>query len=186
MRLSMLPVAPLLFFQAAPHRPSLLTASAVGKADPFRPDNPPLEPIVINAIQDLLRGDVSPSDVAASALEARRADPDYSLTDDEEARLRRWVLQSGAAAAELVAALDAAVEATPWVSKFGATASFGVGDVSDPYVRACRAECMLALLIFYVDKSDVAFVDEDRLEVLRDAPPEDAVEAVRAAAAKVA
>jgi len=61
-------------------------------------------------------------------------------------------------------------------------ADFGVGKDSDPYVRACRAECMLAALILHVERGDVNFVDDDRIEVLRDAPDAQAVEAVRAAA----
>lgn len=157
----------------------------VAKADPFRPDQPPLEPIVINAIQELLRG-TAPEEVADSALQARRADPDYSLTADEEARLRRWVVQCGAASEAITALLDASVAATPWISQFGATSSFGVGDAADPYVRACRAECMLAVLLLYVDDVAVNFVDEDRLEVLRDAPTRDSIDAVRTAAASAA
>ena len=53
--------------------------------------------------------------------------------------------------------MNAAVAATPRVSKFGATSSFGVGDGKDPYVRSCRAECMLAVLLLHVDGADVAF-----------------------------
>ena len=137
--------------------------------------------MAINAIQELLRGG-SPAEVAAEALQARRADPDYSLTPEDETLLSRWVLQCGAASDALVALLAAAVAATPWVSQFGASAQFGVGEASDPYVRACRAECMLAALVLHVDGGDVNFIDEDRIEVLRDAPPRDVVEAVREAA----
>ena len=93
--------------------------------------------------------------------------------------------QCGAASDELVALMNAAVAATPWVSKFGATSSFGVGDGKDPYVRSCRAECMLAVLLLHVDGADVAFIDEERVEVLRDAAPADAIEAVRVAAGAV-
>ena len=148
--------------------------------DPFRPAKPPLEPMVINAVQELLSGG-KPADVAASAIEARRADPDYELTADEEALLSRWVTQCGAAGDELTALLKATVEVTPWISKFGMTPQFGVGDAKDPYVRSCRAECMLAALILHVDGGDVSFIDEDRLEVLKDAPPAASIEAVRAA-----
>ena len=71
--------------------------------------------------------------------------------------------------------------ASPWVSKYGAEASFGLGSVSDPYVRSCRAECMLAALLLHAERRAVSFIDEERLEVLRDAPPPDAVDAVRRA-----
>ena len=150
--------------------------------DPFRPAKPPLEPMVINAVQELLGG-VEPSEAATSAIDARRADPDYSLTSEEEALLTRWVTQCGAAGDDLTALLGAAVDATPWITRFGATAQFGVGDASDPYVRACRAECMLAVLILHVDGGEVSFIDEDRLEVLQEAPPAEAIAAVRAAVA---
>jgi hypothetical protein len=141
--------------------------------------------MVINAIQDLLGGS-SAVDAASNALQARRADPDYTLTADEEALLTRWVGQCSAASEAIVALLAAAVDATPWVRQFGATASFGVGEASDPYVRACRAECMLAALVLHVDGGEVSFLEEDRIEVVRDAPPSEAIEAVRAAAASAA
>ena len=60
-----------------------------------------------------------------------------------------------------------------------------MGAASDPYAKLCRAECMLALLILHVEGGAVDFVDEDRLEVLRDAPPKDAIDGLRAAVAGV-
>lgn len=81
----------------------------------------------------------------------------------------------------LQALLESAVSSTPWVSEFGMSADFGVGEAKDPYVRACRAECMLAALVLHVEQGSVNFVDEDRVEVLRDAPDAATVEAVRAA-----
>ena len=74
--------------------------------DPFRPQRPPLEPMVINAVQEVVRGKDADS-VAKAAVQAcdttlrqryrptlssrstmclqgRSADPDYKLTDDEE------------------------------------------------------------------------------------------------------
>jgi hypothetical protein len=148
--------------------------------DPFRSDRPPIAPMVINAIQDLLGGGTA-EDVAAAALQARSADPDYSLTAEEEKLLTRQVQQTDLARGELVALLEAAVSATPWVEQFGAAASFGVGDAADPYVRASRAECMLAALVLHADGGDVDFIDEDRLEVLRDSPPAEAVDDLRRA-----
>ena len=59
--------------------------------------------------------------------------------------------------------------------------SFGVGAASDPYVRLCRAECMLALIMLHVEETDVRFVDEERLEVLRDAAPAAMVEELKSA-----
>ena len=179
------PTAPLLLAPAAPLLAPTARRCAPATAitpDPFRPARPPLEPIVINAIQEVLSG-TPHADAAAGALRARSADPDYALSEDEEALLRRWVAQCGVVSGALVACLAAAVEATPWVTKFGASASFGVGGETDPYVRACRAECMLALLILHVDGGEVSFIEEDRVEVLRDAPPPDAIEAVRVAVA---
>ena len=148
--------------------------------DPFRGVRPPLEPMMINAIQDLLAdaSTASAGDVVAAALRARAADTDYTLTAEEEDLIERRVTQVSAANKPLVAMLEAAVAANPWVSQFGATASFGVGDVSDPYVRICRAECMLAALLLHVEGAAVEFLEEDRLEVLQDAPSAEMVEAV--------
>lgn len=87
--------------------------------------------------------------------------------------------QASEASGALVQLLEGAVAATPWVGKFGATASFGVGALSDPYVRACRAECMLAALVLHVDGDAVDFIDEERIEVLRDAPPSETIVALR-------
>ena len=169
----------------APHAfaraPSVLCNEA--KDDPFRPAKPPIEPMVINAIQDLLgSGDASAAEVANGALKARQADPDYSLTAEDESMLTRYVLQAGGAMDEIVALLEAAVAATPWVSQFKMSPSYGVGEVSDPYVRACRAECMLAVIVLHVDGHEVDFIDEERIEVLRDAAPAETMEAVRKAA----
>ena len=44
---------------------------ATGNADPFRPTRPPLEPMVINAIQDLLGSGGTAASVAESALKVR-------------------------------------------------------------------------------------------------------------------
>ncbi len=135
--------------------------------------------MVINAIQDYLSGKRSASEAAEAAVLGRRNDPDYTLLQDEEDLLRRRVVQVGAARDALLALLEAAVAATPWVGEFGAEPSFGVGAAADPYVRSCRAECMLAALVLHVEGGAVSFVDEERLEVLRDAPPPEAIGAVR-------
>ena len=79
--------------------------------------------------------------------------------------------------------LNHAVESTPWVKQFGAAPSFGVGADTDPYARVRRAECMLALLILHVEGGEVLFIDEDRLEVLRDSVQPEQVAALRAALA---
>ena len=159
-----------------------LVRCCTAKDDPFRPANPPIEPMVINAIQELLGGSKSAADVAAAAVAARKADPDYALTSEDETMLKTRVLQAGGAADEILALLEAAVAATPWIAQFKMTSGYGVGELSDPYVRACRAECVLAILVLHVDGGEVNFIDEERIEVLRDAAPADAIEAVRKAA----
>jgi len=167
-----------------PDEPSRTDEPAKSKADPFRPSRPPLSPIVINAIQDLLKDDgVVADEVAARMLTARAADPDYSLSKDEVDLLTLRLRQCEAAREPLVSLLEVAVDKTPWVRQSGATASMGVGDTKDPYTRACRAECMLAALILYVDGGEVDFLDEERLEVLRDGATKDAVDSLRDAVA---
>jgi len=157
-----------------------------GKQDPMRPNNPPIEPLIINAIQDMLVArDPDAGAFADKALAARSADPDYVLTGEEAALLRSRIVGVGAAAEPLLALLQVAVDATPWVAKFGATKDFGVGELSDPYVRVCRAECMLAALVYFCEGKEVTFIEEDRMEVLQAAPAV-AVEAVRKAAAGAA
>jgi len=140
--------------------------------------------VVINAIQELLTNDgrASADAVAEAALHARRADPDYTLTAAEEQLLTSRVLRVGAARGALLTLLEAAVAATPWVTKYAAEASFGLGSLADPYVAACRAECMLGALVLHAEGGTVAFLDEERLEVLRGAAPPAAISAVRAAA----
>ena len=69
--------------------------------------------------------------------------------------------------------LDEVVGANSWIEQFDALPMFGVGDLSNPYVRMCRAECMLAAYMLHVECSklgDVDFIEEERLEALRDAP----------------
>lgn len=153
-----------------------------GKQDPMRPANPPIEPLIINAIQDMLKESKPDANaIAERALAARSADPDYILADGEATLLRTRIAGVAAASDALVALLHAAVDATPWVTKFGAAKDFGVGELSDPYVRVCRAECMLAALLWICESQEVSFIEEDRMKVLQ-AAPADAVEAVRKAA----
>jgi len=152
-----------------------------GKQDPMRPANPPIEPLIINAIQDMLKESKPDANaIAERALAARSADPDYILADEEATLLRTRIAGVAAASDALVALLHAAVDATPWVTKFGAAKDFGVGELSDPYVRVCRAECMLAALLWICESQEVSFIEEDRMKVLQ-AAPADAVEAVRKA-----
>ena len=121
--------------------------------------------------------------MAASAIAARQADPDYALSAEDESLLTQRVLQVDRASDEITALLEATVAATPWIAQFKMTSSYGVGELSDPYVRACRAECMLAVVVIHVDGGEVDFIDEDRIEVLRDAAPAENVESLRKAAA---
>ena len=58
-------------------------AAVVANLDPFRPARPPLEPLLINAVQELLLGELDAAAVAERAVAARAADPDYTLTEDE-------------------------------------------------------------------------------------------------------
>jgi hypothetical protein len=62
-----------MFFAAltmlAPRAPAPACIVMSGKADPLRPQRPPLEPMIINAIQDLLRGK-EPGAVVERAVQA--------------------------------------------------------------------------------------------------------------------
>ena len=153
-------------------------AAVVANLDPFRPARPPLEPLLINAVQELLLGELDAAAVAERAVAARAADPDYTLTEDEVKLLTQRVERVGAARGPLEALLAAIVDGDPSIRKYGMEKDYGVGDVADPYVRACRAECMLALLLLHVEALPVDFIDEDRLELL-DCEASAAVEAVR-------
>ena len=95
--------------------------------------------------------------------------------------MEQRILQVGRALVPLHDALEQVVEDTPWIDQFGMGADLGMGDVASPYVRACRAECMLALLMLHSERVEVNFIDSDRLEVLRDAPSSDSLFKVLAA-----
>ena len=59
------------------------------------------------------------------------------------------------------------------IVRFGAGQTFGQGDPRNPYVRMCRAECMLAAYMLHVERGqhgEVDFLEEERLGALRDAP----------------
>ncbi|KAL1495141.1 hypothetical protein AB1Y20_017007 [Prymnesium parvum] len=167
-------------YPAASSRPA--PAVRMAAADPFRPSRPPLEPLAINAIQSVVCGGEAAAAAAQKAIEARVNDPDYVLSSDEQRQLRRLITQVGAARVPLLEALQAAVTATPWIEQFGMAPQFGLGDEKDPYVCLCRAECMLALLLLHVEGTPVNFIDEDRLEVLRDTPDEATIDRLRRAA----
>lgn len=89
--------------------------SLCAKRDPFRPARPPLEPIVINAVQDLLKTAAPASEVASRALEARSNDPDYDLTPDEQKLVMRRIAAVAMAREPLMTLLSCATERTPWV-----------------------------------------------------------------------
>ena len=65
---------------------------------------------------------------------------------------------------EILQELERAVEANSWITKYGGGQEYGVGD--DEYADLCRAECVLAVWLFKEGR-EVAFVDEDRAEVLQ-------------------
>ena len=46
-------------------------AAVVANLDPFRPARPPLEPLLINAVQELLLGELDAAAVAERAVAAR-------------------------------------------------------------------------------------------------------------------
>ena len=160
-----------------PGRPPSRARAATANADPFRPAAPPIAPILINALQDVLRLEEGDADGASAVLgrtlATRDADPDYEVTAEEADLLTRRLLGVSALRPELGRLLEAVVGAHGWIRQFGAEASFGVGAATDPYVRMCRAECMLAAYMLHVERApaeDVDFVDEDRRDALRDAP----------------
>ena len=128
-------------------------------------------------MQELLLGELDAAAVAERAVAARAADPDYTLTEDEVELLTQRV-ERRRGARPLEALLAAIVDGDPSIRKYGMEKDYGVGDVADPYVRACRAECMLALLLLHVEALPVDFIDEDRLELL-DCEASAEVEAVR-------
>lgn len=87
----------------------------------------------------------------------------------------------GSALEALHALLDGSVRRTPWVAQYGSDEDFGIGDPRNPYVRACRAECMLAVLLLFVEGNEVTFIDDERLKVLQDAPTPSEILAVKQA-----
>ena len=95
--------------------------------------------------------------------------------------MEQRILQVGKALVPLYGALQQVVADTPWIEQYGMGADLGMGDTANPYVRACRAECMLAVLMLHLERVDVDFIDSDRLEVLRDAPSSVSLQAVRTA-----
>ena len=77
--------------------------------------------------------------------------------------------------------LEEVVQSTPWVTQFGAEADFGIGELTNPYVRLCRAECMLAALVLHVEGGAVDFIEAERVEVLQAAPADARARCVAAA-----
>ena len=87
--------------------------------------------------------------------------------------IAQWTRAVVAAEGRLSAALQSAVDATPWVTKYKAQGDFGLpltGDGSDdPLVCLCRVECLLALWMTYEAEGaplPVVFMDEEKMEVL--------------------
>ena len=95
--------------------------------------------------------------------------------------MEQRILKVGRALVPLHGVLEQVVADTPWIDKYRMGDQYGMGDVANPYVRACRAECMLAVLMLHLERVEVNFIDSDRLEVLRDAPSSASLQAVREA-----
>ena len=70
--------AALLTLLASRPPPPALRPVLLAKADPFRPQKPPLEPMIINAVQELLRGKDSQT-VAEQAVQAPSRQPQRLL-----------------------------------------------------------------------------------------------------------
>ena len=156
------------------------------KLDPFRPESPPINPMIINAIQDVLRAERGCSlRVAEEAIDRRKADPDYVLTSEEETHLKMMVQKIDVARDELFHVLKEATDQTPWIHKFGCSNDFGVGSEEDVYNHACRAECLLAILIIHFTDGTVDFLDDERLQVLNLAPSPSSRAAVKVALSKL-
>eukprot|EP00965_Chrysotila_dentata_P223493 6193610-Pleurochrysis_carterae.AAC.1 len=70
------------------HFPPTRSLAIRMSADPFRPSRPPLAPILINAIQDLLMLEQPTIDdargVVRKTIVSRNVDPDYNMTAAEE------------------------------------------------------------------------------------------------------
>ena len=66
---------PALVAYGVPQTPMLSPLRCMATPDPFRPARPPLEPLAINAIQELLSGASPPEDVAQKAIEVRYPSP---------------------------------------------------------------------------------------------------------------
>jgi|TARA_B100000524_G_scaffold314001_1_gene191553 hypothetical protein len=93
----------------------LAVLSLSAKRDPFRPARPPLEPIIINALQELLMTTTSASEVASRALAARSNDPDYELAPDEKKLVARRIAAVAIARKPLETLLCCMTERTEWV-----------------------------------------------------------------------
>ena len=92
--------------------------------------------------------------------------------------LKKRIVQVGSALEELQLLLEGTVRRTEWVTQYQLSKDFGIGDPQDPYVCACRAECMLAALLLFVEGTKVKFIDAEGLEVLQGAPTPNEIQAV--------
>lgn len=144
-----------------------LSLTAVG--DPVRAGRrPPIEPLAINALASALKlASGADATAVADELVAKRAhDPDVALLPEEERLLRAWIKGALDGRDVYMAMLADLAKSEPWFE-----GELGMGAESNPYVMLCRAECILALFLLRDASADVrrdiAFIDADRLDVLR-------------------
>ena len=167
-----------------PSRASLWATSS--EADPFRPQKHPVDPVIINLVlHTTVEG--HDLDVALEDFRARRVVGGCKVEDgkDEDLlSLDEWTIVEertrGVAKQQLILqqALEAAVDANPWIAKFKATGDYGllaeegakaVKNKMNPLVALCRAECLLALWMLHMAPNaplSVPFIDDEKKDVL--------------------
>ncbi|CAN0051549.1 unnamed protein product [Scytosiphon promiscuus] len=146
---------------------------AATEDDPFRPERASVSPLIINALVPVLfKEDTKAVDAAASVLEQRSKNSDWTLTEEEEGAVTERLCGVEAHLDELRFMLATAVGRTPWIAKYGMLPDYGMGDnvEEDPLAQINQAECLLALYMLHKEGAraeDVDFLDAEKLEVLQ-------------------